>query len=157
MPATAKIRVLIASDHAAFRLKNEIKAALPAYDWQDLGTLDEVKVDYPDFAELLGNKIAVGEALFGILLCGSGTGMCIAANKVKGVRAAQVENPTAARLAREHNDANVLCLGARFLASEYAVELTRVWLETPFSNDPRHVRRIEKINALEMRRRQAPK
>jgi ribose 5-phosphate isomerase B len=84
----------------------------------------------------------------GILICGSGIGMCIAANKIKGVSAALVENPVSARLAREHNDSNVLCLGARILAPEYAAEIARVWLETPFSTDPRHAHRVNKIKSL---------
>ncbi|MGZ3689136.1 MAG: RpiB/LacA/LacB family sugar-phosphate isomerase, partial [Bdellovibrionota bacterium] len=94
-------------------------------------------------------KIASGEAEKGVLVCGSGIGMSIAANKVPGVRAAVVENPVAARLSREHNDANVLCLGSRFVAPEYGAEITRVWLETPFSNDGRHKARVEKIARLE--------
>jgi ribose 5-phosphate isomerase B len=110
------------------------------------------RVDYPDYAETLSRKIAAGEAENGVLICGSGIGMSIAANKIPGIRAAVVENPIAARLAREHNNANVLCLGARFTADEYAIEIVATWLEAKF--DPqagggRHQGRIEKITKLE--------
>jgi ribose 5-phosphate isomerase B len=141
-----KTRVFIASDHAGLELKAALQTHLPEYDWIDLGPNEkEGKVDYPDYAQLLSHKIAEGQNAFGVLICGSGIGMCISANKVPGIRAALVENPVSARLSREHNDANVLCLGSRFLAVEYSVEITRNWLETPFSKDPRHQRRIEKI------------
>ncbi len=144
-----KQTVLIASDHAAFDLKEQLKKLLPDFDWLDLGPLNANRVDYPDYAERLARKVAAGEAPFGVLICGSGIGMSIAANKVDGVRAAVTENPVSARLAREHNDANVLCLGARFVASEYAAEIARAFLTTDFSKDPRHIQRVEKIRALE--------
>jgi ribose 5-phosphate isomerase B len=122
---------------------------LPDWVWDDLGPIDLGKVDYPDYATLLANRIISGDALQGILICGSGIGMCISANKIAGIRAAVVENPVSARLSREHNDANVLCLGSRFLAPEYGTEIARIWLETAFSQDPRHLKRIKKIQALE--------
>jgi ribose 5-phosphate isomerase B len=145
-------RVLIASDHAGFELKQALQKALPSYEWVDLGPKDAGRVDYPDFAEQLATKISKGEATEGVLICGSGIGMSIAANKVHGIRAAVVENPIAAKLARGHNNANVLCLGARFTAPEYAAEIVQAWLETPF--DPkagggRHQQRIDKISKLE--------
>src|SRR4051794_41184759 len=145
-------RVLIASDHAGVALKAAIQKALPDWHWEDLGPMDTSRVDYPDYARVLSEKIANNGASFGVLVCGSGIGMCIAANKVAGIRAAVVENPVAARLSREHNDANVLCLGSRFLAPEYGAEIARVWLETPFTQGPegdRHRKRIEKIHRLE--------
>ena len=111
-------------------------------------------MDYPDFAAELATRITRGEASRGILICGSGIGMSIAANKIAGIRAALVENPIAARLSREHNDANVLCLGARFVAPEYAAEIARAWLKTPFSRRPRrrrHAARVEKIAKIESR------
>jgi ribose 5-phosphate isomerase B len=148
MPAQ-KARVLIASDHAGLELKKAIQSSLPDWQWQDLGPLTNDRVDYPDYADKLARRIATGEAERGILICGSGIGMCIAANKVNGVRAAVVENPVAARLSREHNDANVLCLGSRFLAPEYGAEIARVWLLTPFSGDARHTERVRKIGELE--------
>ena len=143
------MKVLIASDHAGIDLKAAIQKALPEWQWADLGPIDASRVDYPDFAEKLAKKIASGEATQGILICGSGIGMSIAANKVVGVRAAVVENPVAARLSREHNNANVLCLGSRFIASEYGAEIAKVWLETSFSTSGRHSARIQKITDLE--------
>jgi ribose 5-phosphate isomerase B len=142
-------RILIASDHAGFLFKSELIKLLPEWNWEDLGPNDPSRVDYPDFAQLLGSKIAAGESALGVLICGSGIGMSIAANKISGVRAALVENPTSARLSREHNDANVLCLGSRLIAPEYGAEIVKLWLNTPFSQGTRHVQRIEKIRALE--------
>lgn len=148
----AQNRVLIASDHAGIALKAAIQKALPAWQWEDLGPIDTTRVDYPDFARALGEKVASGHAPFGVLVCGSGIGMSIAANKVAGIRAALVENPVAARLSREHNNANVLCLGSRFIAPEYGAEIVETWLKTPFSQGPesaRHQDRIAKITQLE--------
>jgi ribose 5-phosphate isomerase B len=144
--------ILIASDHAGFTLKADLQKALPEWEWKDLGPANADRVDYPDFARVLSEKIAAGEADQGVLICGSGIGMSIAANKVAGVNAALVENPVAARLSRLHNDANVLCLGARFLAAEYAADITRIWLETPFSGEERHRARIQKIALMEKRK-----
>ncbi|MCM2321694.1 MAG: ribose 5-phosphate isomerase B [Oligoflexia bacterium] len=144
--------VLIASDHAGIELKAAIQTALPEWRWEDLGPINGGRVDYPDFAEKLATRISNGEAHLGILICGSGIGMSIAANKINGVRAAVVENPVSARLSREHNDANVLCLGSRFIAPAYGAEIARVWLETPFSNDDRHRGRLDKIQKLEKKR-----
>jgi ribose 5-phosphate isomerase B len=146
-------RVLIASDHAGFELKQALQKALPEYEWVDLGPKDAARVDYPDFAEVLSRKIIQGEATQGILICGSGIGMSIAANKIQGIRAAVVENPVAARLAREHNNANVLCLGSRFTACEYAAEIAVSWLEAIYDSKAgggRHQGRIEKIAKLEV-------
>lgn len=150
-PNAARKKVLIASDHAGFALKGEIQKALPDWQWEDLGPINGDRVDYPDFAEKLARRVAADPSVMGILICGSGIGMSIAANKVPGVRAAVVENTVAARLSREHNDANVLCLGSRFLAPEYGAEIAKTWLETPFTNDARHQGRIEKIAQLEKR------
>lgn len=143
-------KVLIASDHAGAELKSAIIRLLRDYSWQDLGpSTEQGRVDYPDYAEELSRGILKGHAARGVLICGSGIGMCITANKFPGIRAALVENPTAARLAREHNDSNVLCLGARFLAPEYAAEIVRIWLVTEFSSEGRHQARVQKISALE--------
>jgi RpiB/LacA/LacB family sugar-phosphate isomerase len=147
MPAARKI--LIASDHAGFRLKAALQKILTSYNWVDLGPYEHERVDYPDYAEALGRKIYEGEAKFGVLICGSGIGMSITANKFRGVRAALVENGTSARLAREHNNSNVLCLGARFLAPEYAAEIAHIFLETPFTDQDRHKARIDKITKIE--------
>jgi ribose 5-phosphate isomerase B len=142
-------KILIASDHAGIGLKSQIIQRLTAWEWEDLGPLESSRVDYPDYAEKLAKKISSGEARFGILICGSGIGMSIAANKIVGIRAALVENPIAARLSREHNDANILCLGSRFLAPEYGSEIAAEWLNATFSQDPRHQQRIQKIKTLE--------
>lgn len=152
--STSLRKIWIASDHAGFAMKAAIQKLLPHYQWQDLGTIDpNNSVDYPDFAKKLGEEIShrngKGESALGILICGSGIGMSIAANKIRGIRAALVENPLAARLSREHNDANILCLGSRFLAPEYGAEIAKAWLETPFSGEARHCLRVKKITDLE--------
>jgi ribose 5-phosphate isomerase B len=149
MPHLLSQPILIASDHAGIALKGALQKILAQIDWQDLGPASSARVDYPDYAERVATRIARGEASLGVLICGSGIGMSIAANKVQGVRAALVDNPIAARLSRQHNDANVLCLGARFIAPEYAAEIAETFLSTPFSSESRHLARILKISALE--------
>jgi ribose 5-phosphate isomerase B len=144
-----KSRVFIASDHAGVELKAELKKRLADWEWDDLGPPDTSRVDYPDFAKKLSVRVAATPGAQGVLICGSGIGMSIAANKVRGIRAALVENASAARLAREHNDANVLCLGARFVAPEYAAEIVETWLKTPFTAEGRHQGRIQKISDIE--------
>jgi ribose 5-phosphate isomerase B len=151
MCASSRRRILIASDHAGVELKSAIQTAFPEHHWEDLGPLNGEKVDYPDYAEKLAVEISNGGAHEGILICGSGIGMSIAANKFPGVRAAVVENPVSARLSKEHNDANVLCLGSRFIAPAYGVEIAKAWLETPFSEDHRHSQRLNKIRKIEAR------
>lgn len=142
--------LLIASDHAGYELKSAIQKLLANWKWQDLGPHNAgTSVDYPDFAFTLAEKISKNPATLGVLICGSGIGMSIAANKLPGVRAAVVENPVAARLAREHNHANILCLGARFVAPQYAVEILRAWLEATPSTEGRHSQRIKKIADFE--------
>lgn len=143
--------ILIASDHAGIELKAAIQKRLSDWKWLDLGPQDAARVDYPDYAQKVSERISSGQAERGILICGSGIGMCIAANKFPKIRAALVENLSAAKLAREHNDANILCLGARYLAPEYATEIALIWLTTPFSGEARHAGRIEKISALEFK------
>ncbi len=141
--------ILIASDHAGLGFKHALIQALPEWTWEDLGPDNSNSVDYPDYAEMVGKKILASEADRAILICGSGIGMSIAANKIHGIRAALVENPVSARLAREHNDTNILCLGARITAPEYGIEIAKIWLTTPFSADPKHTQRIRKIHSLE--------
>ncbi len=141
--------IVIASDHAGFSFKNALVQGLPDWTWDDLGPFNSESVDYPDYAEAAGKKIASGEAMRAILICGSGIGMCIAANKIHGIRAALVENPVSARLSREHNNANVLCLGARLIAPEYGIEIASTWLTTPFSAQPKHIQRLAKLHKLE--------
>jgi ribose 5-phosphate isomerase B len=148
MPSSQK--VLIASDHAGVSLKSSLQKLLPDWTWIDLGPSDSGRVDYPDYAETLSRKVASGEATQGILICGSGIGMSIAANKIPGIRAAVVENPVAAQLAKEHNNANVLCIGARFLAPDYAADIVKIFLQTRFTGEERHQNRIKKIAALEV-------
>ncbi len=149
--------ILISSDHAAVELKGFIQKVLPNYPWLDLGPLDTQRVDYPDYAEKLASEVSTGKVERGILICGSGIGMCIAANKFPGIRAAVVESVESAKLSREHNDANILCLGARILDPETAVKIVRVWLETAFTKDLRHVGRITKIAQLEQKLNDARK
>lgn len=139
----------IAGDHAAPELKSKIIAALKGYDFEDLGPSGSESVDYPDYAAKVAELVASGRAKRGILICGSGIGMSIAANKFPGVRAAHAESLEAAKLSREHNDANVLCLGARLTPPALAIEMVRAFLTTEFSNQPRHCGRIEKIAAIE--------
>jgi ribose 5-phosphate isomerase B len=140
---------LIASDHAGVDLKSELIRRLPDWKWEDLGPQDTSRVDYPDYAERLASQISSGASHRGVLICGSGIGMSITANKFSGVRAAVVDNPSTARLSREHNDSNVLCLGARFLAPEYAAEIVELWLRTEFSSEGRHQDRLKKIEKIE--------
>lgn len=146
-----KIRLAIGSDHAGFELKELLRRELPQIDWIDEGTDSTERTDYPDFARKVAEKVGGGEVERGVLVCGSGIGMCIAANKVPGVRAVAPESETAARLSRAHNDANVLCLGARLLKPEYAKQILEAWLETPFEGG-RHLERVRKIAELEKRR-----
>jgi len=140
----------IATDHAAVELKKFLMENLGAQlSFLDLGPNTVDSVDYPDYAEKLCRAILEKKADAGILICGSGIGMSIAANKFHGIRAALVEDVERAKLSREHNDANVLCLAARFLSPETALKIVEAWVATPFSNAPRHLGRIQKITALE--------
>ncbi len=139
-------RIALAADHAGFDEKEKIKKTLDelGVEYEDLGTTSSESVDYPDFAKALANKVAAGEFEQGILVCGSGTGMAIAANKIKGVRAAVAWQPDIARLAREHNNANVLALPGRFTTEEEAVEIVKAWFAADFEGG-RHERRVNKL------------
>jgi len=136
----------IGADHAGFELKERLKAELErlGYGVEDVGTVSAASVDYPDFAHQVADRVEHGEARRGVLLCGTGLGMSYAANRHHGVRAAVAWTPEIARLAREHNDANVLVLPARFLSEEQGIEILRTWLATPFEGG-RHQGRIDKI------------
>ncbi|TFH66275.1 MAG: ribose 5-phosphate isomerase B [Gemmatimonadales bacterium] len=136
----------IGADHAGFLLKERLKDELRemGYEVEDVGTTSEGSVDYPDFAHQVAGRVERGEAARGVLLCGSGLGMAYAANRHHGVRAAVAWSPEIARLSRQHNDANVLVLPARFLEADAGVEILRTWLSTEFEGG-RHVRRVEKI------------
>lgn len=139
-------RILIASDHAGFELKEKIEQALGemGYDVQDLGTDSAESTDYADYAHPLAEKVSSGEVRRGVLLCGTGLGMSYTANRYPHVRAAVAWNAEIAKLAREHNDANVLVLPARFVDDTQGVEILKTWLDTPFEGG-RHARRVDKI------------
>lgn len=145
------MRVAIGSDHAGYQLKNRLRDTLHAegYEVLDLGAHAPHPSDYSDFAALVGKAVASGDVERGVLVCGTGIGVCIAANKVQGVRAASVSEPVSARMAREHNDANIICFGERIVGPDLAEEIVHVFLATPFSNGERHVRRIAKVAELE--------
>jgi RpiB/LacA/LacB family sugar-phosphate isomerase len=148
------VRVAIGADHAGFALKERLKRELVTlgHDVIDEGTTSEAPVDYPDHVIPVAERVSRHEADRGVVVCGSGVGASIAANKVIGVRAALVNDEDAARLSREHNDANVLALGARGLGSpEQAVGWMKTWLATPFAGE-RHARRVAKIEEYERQR-----
>jgi ribose 5-phosphate isomerase B len=142
--------VPIAADHAGVRLKAALVAELRRLGFEplDLGPADESSVDYADFAHPLAARVERGESRRGVLLCGTGLGMSYAANRHPGVRAAVAWSPEVARLAREHNDSNVLVLPARFVTDDEGLEILRTWLATPFAGG-RHERRVAKIDAPE--------
>ena len=148
----ALMRIAIGADHAGVALKDQLKQWLSdrGDTVQDLGTHSSDSVDYPDFATAVAHEVADGRAERGLLVCGSGIGMAIAANKVAGIRAAAVVDEASARLSREHNDANVLALGARLTAKEEAQELLRIFLTTAYEGG-RHQRRVDKISAMDTR------
>ncbi|MFT7621853.1 MAG: ribose 5-phosphate isomerase B [Myxococcota bacterium] len=144
------MKLAIASDHGGFELKDRLRAHLAeeGHEVTDFGPANAERADYPDYAGLVARAVASGAAERGVLVCGSGIGMSMAANKIAGVRAAVVQDVEHARLAREHNDANVLCLGGRFTAFELATAILDAWLDAECTGD-RHGRRIAKIHALE--------
>jgi ribose 5-phosphate isomerase B len=144
------MKVAIAADHAGYELKQKIREWLShdGIEFQDEGTASPEPVDYPDFAGRVAEAVSSGRADRGILVCGSGIGMAIAANKVPGIRAANVTSGDQARMSREHNNANVLALGARILDTERAREIVDAFLRTQFAGG-RHQRRVDKISALE--------
>jgi ribose 5-phosphate isomerase B len=147
------MQIGLASDHGGFELKKEMKTFLVSigFDPVDLGPFSADSVDYPDFGMLLADKVSKGELEKGILICGTGIGMSIVANKFARVRAALVHDLYTARLSREHNDANILVLGGRVVDKDLANEIASVWLNTPFQGG-RHQRRLDKIEALENER-----
>jgi ribose 5-phosphate isomerase B len=144
------MQIGLACDHAGFTLKEELKAFLKTIDMEpiDMGTFDEHPVDYPDWGAFVAEKISKGELEKGILICGTGIGMSIVANKFKGVRAALINDLYTCRFSREHTDANVLVIGARIVGTDLAKEIVKVWLNTPFAGG-RHKKRLEKIERLE--------
>lgn len=144
------MKIVIASDHRGIELKREIINYLNNQKIQieDCGVYSTESVDYPDFALAVGEKIVSKEADYGILICGTGIGMCIAANKIKGIRCANVHNVEEAFLSRSHNDANIIAISSS-LVKENVFRLIDRFINTPFSNEQRHLRRIEKITKIE--------
>ena len=141
--------IYIGSDHAGLELKLKLKEHLQARNHHvvDLGVFKaEPPADYPDIAHEVAEKVRENPGSRGILVCGTGVGMCMAANKTLGIRAANPESEQTAEMARKHNDANMLCLGARILSEEKAKKLTDIFMETKFEEEDRHVRRVKKID-----------
>jgi len=145
----AGFTIAVGSDHAGFELKEAIRKYLESLEItvKDFGTFSIDSVDYPDYAFAVASAVAKGEFERGILICGTGLGMSIVANKVKGIRAAECTTPYLAEMSRRHNDANILTMGGRILSVEEAQKIVRVWLETPFEGG-RHQRRVDKIHHL---------
>lgn len=145
------MKVAIGCDHAALKLKNDVVTKLKndGYEVEDFGIYEQKSVDYPDYALPVAEAVASGKADKGILICGTGIGMSIAANKVKGVRCALCSDTFSAHATREHNDANILAFGERVVGEGLAMDIVDTFLKTPFSGDERHVKRIAKISAIE--------
>ena len=143
-------RIAIGCDHRGFALKELIMPFLQnaGHSYQDFGCYSTKPVDYPDIAQKVGEAVASGNFALGILICNTGIGMCIAANKIKGIRAALCHNSFAAQRARQHNDANVLCLGGEDMDTKSALEIVKTFLATDFEGG-RHLQRVNKIRALE--------
>lgn len=144
------MKIVLGADHAGYELKEKIKQHLAAsgISVEDMGTLSTESVDYPDYARQVGEQVASRRSQFGILVCGSGIGMAIAANKVPGVRAANVTSENEAQLSRQHNDANVLALGARIVDQQKALGIVDKWLAASFAGG-RHQQRVDKIAEIE--------
>ena len=148
------MKIALGADHAGFTAKEEIRAVLKAmgHEVVDVGTGSEMSCDYPDFAVAAARKVASGECERGVLICGTGIGMSIAANKVPGVRAALIFDEKMAEISRSHNDANVFCAGARVMPVIRIAESLKIWLQTPFQGG-RHAKRVEKISKIEQENR----
>ena len=145
------MRVALGSDHAGYELKNHLASRLSDLGFTvfDLGTHGPEAVDYPDFAAAVGRAVVDGRADRGIIVCGSGAGACVAANKIRGIRAATAHDTYTAHQSVEHDDVNVLCIGSRVVGEAVANELASAFLGAQFSNEERHVRRLNKVKALE--------
>jgi RpiB/LacA/LacB family sugar-phosphate isomerase len=143
--------IAIGADHAGYELKDEVGAILTAagYEVLDLGTNGPESVDYPDFAAAVGRAVQDGRAWRGVVVCGSGAGACIAANKLTGIRAALAHDTYTAHQAVEHDDANVICMGARIIGGALAEEIVNAFVGAQFTGEERHQRRLDKVNALE--------
>ncbi|HNR64980.1 MAG TPA: ribose 5-phosphate isomerase B [Atribacterota bacterium] len=145
-------KIAIASDHGGFELKNEIINYLKEklYIYKDFGCFDSQPVDYPDYALKVGKAIVSNEYQLGILICGTGIGMSIAANKIKGIRAALCHDTFSARMAKEHNKSNILTMGGRVIGKGLAQEIVSVWLMAEFSRESRHIVRLQKVEDIYM-------
>jgi ribose 5-phosphate isomerase B len=155
--ASSKPRMVVGSDHAGFRAKETIKKYLEGagYTVEDVGTHSEESVDYPDFAKAVGERVAAANGALGVLVCGTGIGVSIAANKVEGIRAALAHDSLTARRAREHNDANVIALGGKVVGEDEAIAIVQEFLNAEFAGG-RHQRRIDKISEMDqVRERQS--
>ena len=141
------MKIIISNDHAATELKKQIMEHLKNYEVTDIGS-DSGNSDYPKYAASAAKAVAKGEYSLGILICGTGAGMCIAANKIRGIRAVVCSEPTTARLSREHNNAQILCLGARVVGAELAKEIVDAFIGASFQGG-RHQPRVEMLMALE--------
>lgn len=142
--------IALGCDHGGFAIKEAIKKYLDesGIEYNDFGTNSEESVDYPVYAKKVADAVASGECEKGVLCCGTGIGISIAANKVKGIRAAVVTNEFCAEMTRRHNDANIIAMGGRVISEEQAVKFTKIFLETPFDGD-RHIKRVNMINEIE--------
>lgn len=145
------MKIAIAGDHAGFPLKKWLMSELKKDGHQiiDLGAHDETPSDYPDFARALGKAVIADQAERGILVCGSGIGACVAANKIKGIRAGLAHDTYSGHQGVEHDDMNVLCLGARVIGSATALEIAKAFLAAKFTNEERHARRLKKVMDIE--------
>jgi ribose 5-phosphate isomerase B len=153
--SSPKPRIALGADHAGFPIKETIREYLEGagYPLEDLGTWSEESVDYPDYGKAVGEHVANRQADYGIAVCGSGIGIAIAANKVPKIRAALAHDVNTARLAREHNDANVLAMGGRIVNGKLAIEMVQAFLTTAFLGG-RHARRVDKIVLMEVEERE---
>ena len=143
-------KIFIGSDHGGFNLKEKIKEVFSplGYEFEDMGTNSVESCDYPVYAEAVSRKVLETNGR-GILVCGTGIGMSIAANKFKGIRASHCTDTFSARMTREHNNSNILCLGERITGQDLAIDIVKIWLETPFSNGERHAKRLNLIEEIE--------
>ena len=145
------MKIALGSDHGGYQLKENLKEYLKELkvEYIDFGCENEKSVDYPDIGFKVATEVKSGKYDRGILICGTGIGMSVVANKVRGIRAALCDNEFTARCAREHNDANILVLGGRVICSELAKEIVKVWLNTKFSHEEKHINRLNKIKQEE--------
>lgn len=148
------MKIALACDHGGFDYKEKLKSVLMSegYEVKDFGCYSSDSVDYPDMAYPCAKAVASGEAERGIVICGTGIGVSIVANKVEGIRCALCSDLFSAEATRQHNDSNMLAMGGRVISEELMLKIAKVWLETPFSQDERHIRRIEKVMDIDKHR-----